>query len=82
MIEQSNRLPSDDARWHSVLARDAGADGAFVYAVSTTGVYCRPSCPSRRPRRANVAFFSDPRGRRRGRLPGVPPLPAARGAGR
>ena len=60
MIEQSNRLPSDDARWHSVLARDAGADGAFVYAVSTTGVYCRPSCPSRRPRRANVAFFPIP----------------------
>jgi AraC family transcriptional regulator of adaptative response/methylated-DNA-[protein]-cysteine methyltransferase len=47
----------DDAAWSAVLARDAGQDGAFVYAVRTTGVYCRPSCPSRRPRRENVSFF-------------------------
>jgi AraC family transcriptional regulator of adaptative response/methylated-DNA-[protein]-cysteine methyltransferase len=43
--------------WNSVVARDRTADGAFVYAVSSTGVYCRPSCPSRRPRREHVAFF-------------------------
>lgn len=43
--------------WQSVMSRDRGADGAFVYAVSSTGVYCRPSCPSRRPRREHVAFF-------------------------
>ncbi len=43
--------------WNSVVARDRHADGAFVYAVASTGVYCRPSCPSRRPLRANVAFF-------------------------
>jgi AraC family transcriptional regulator, regulatory protein of adaptative response / methylated-DNA-[protein]-cysteine methyltransferase len=43
--------------WNSVVARDRSADGDFVYAVSSTGVYCRPSCPSRRPRRENVAFF-------------------------
>jgi AraC family transcriptional regulator of adaptative response/methylated-DNA-[protein]-cysteine methyltransferase len=43
-----------------VLERDARQDGRFVYAVATTGVYCRPSCPSRRPRRENVAFFSGP----------------------
>ncbi|HZR24521.1 MAG TPA: bifunctional DNA-binding transcriptional regulator/O6-methylguanine-DNA methyltransferase Ada [Vicinamibacterales bacterium] len=43
--------------WNSVVARDRSADGAFVYAVASTGVYCRPSCPSRRPRRENVAFF-------------------------
>jgi len=49
---------SDDAqRWKSVLARNAARDGQFVYAVSTTGVYCRPSCASRRPRRDNVEFF-------------------------
>ena len=48
------------ARWASVLARDSGADGEFVYAVRTTGVYCRPSCPSRRPRRESVTFFSGP----------------------
>lgn len=43
--------------WQAVQARDAGQDGRFVFAVSSTGVYCRPSCPSRRPRRENVAFF-------------------------
>jgi AraC family transcriptional regulator of adaptative response/methylated-DNA-[protein]-cysteine methyltransferase len=48
---------SDDSQWAAVLARDANADGQFVYAVATTGVYCRPSCPSRRPRRENVRFF-------------------------
>jgi AraC family transcriptional regulator of adaptative response/methylated-DNA-[protein]-cysteine methyltransferase len=44
-------------RWEAVLARDRTADGAFVYAVATTGVYCRPSCPARRPRQENVVFF-------------------------
>jgi AraC family transcriptional regulator, regulatory protein of adaptative response / methylated-DNA-[protein]-cysteine methyltransferase len=51
---------SDDPRWNAVLARDAARDGEFVFAVSTTGVYCRPSCPSRRPRRENVEFFGRP----------------------
>lgn len=49
-----------DPRWCSVLDRDAAADGRFVYAVRTTGVYCRPSCPSRRARPANVVFFDTP----------------------
>jgi AraC family transcriptional regulator of adaptative response/methylated-DNA-[protein]-cysteine methyltransferase len=44
--------------WESVLRRDASADDRFLYAVRTTGIYCRPSCPSRRPKRDNVAFFS------------------------
>jgi AraC family transcriptional regulator, regulatory protein of adaptative response / methylated-DNA-[protein]-cysteine methyltransferase len=52
---------SNDARWHAVLARDGASDGKFVFAVSSTGVYCRPSCPSRRPRRENVSFFVHPR---------------------
>jgi AraC family transcriptional regulator of adaptative response/methylated-DNA-[protein]-cysteine methyltransferase len=47
-----------DSRWQSVVDRDASADGAFVYAVSTTGVYCRPSCPSRRAKPENVAFYA------------------------
>lgn len=51
---QTDRMTS---MWNSVIARDRSADGAFVYAVASTGVYCRPSCPSRRPRRENVAFF-------------------------
>src|SRR5438094_2279204 len=50
----------EEARWQAVLARDAGVDGAFVYAVRSTGVYCRPSCPSRRPGREQVHFFDGP----------------------
>jgi AraC family transcriptional regulator of adaptative response/methylated-DNA-[protein]-cysteine methyltransferase len=44
-------------QWQQVLARDQHADGQFFYAVRSTGVYCRPSCPSRRPTRKNVSFF-------------------------
>ena len=43
--------------WQQVLARDASADGQFVYAVRSTRIFCRPSCPSRRPTRKNVTFF-------------------------
>ena len=46
--------------WQQVLARDPSADGQFVYAVKSTGIYCRPSCPSRRPERKNVTFFPTP----------------------
>lgn len=46
--------------WNAVAHRARAADGAFVYAVTTTGVYCRPSCPSRRPKRENVQFFPLP----------------------
>ena len=49
-----------DPRWNAVLARDAAHDGKFVFAVSSTGVYCRPSCAARRPRRENVQFFLAP----------------------
>jgi AraC family transcriptional regulator of adaptative response/methylated-DNA-[protein]-cysteine methyltransferase len=49
-----------DPRWARVLARDPAADGAFVYAVKTTGIYCRPSSPSRLPRPENVEFFDTP----------------------
>lgn len=47
-------------QWQAVLHRDRAADGAFVFAVKTTGVYCRPSCAARRPRRENVAFYLVP----------------------
>jgi len=56
-MPQTAQILNDAARWNAVLGRDRGADGLFVYAVSSTGVYCRPSCPSRRPRRDRVAFF-------------------------
>lgn len=48
----------NDPRWAAVLARDPAADSQFVYAVKTTGVYCRASSPSRLPRPENVEFFS------------------------
>lgn len=50
----------DDVRWQQVAARDRAADGRFVYAVTSTGIFCRPSCPSRRPRRDRVRFFESP----------------------
>ena len=46
--------------WQQVLARDTSADGQFVYSVKSTGIYCRPSCPSRKPERKNVKFFPGP----------------------
>jgi AraC family transcriptional regulator of adaptative response/methylated-DNA-[protein]-cysteine methyltransferase len=53
MIEPEQHL------WEATLHRDSRLDGFFYYAVVTTGVYCRPSCPSRRPRRENVRFFRE-----------------------
>ena len=54
------KIETADPRWDAVIARDAKQDGQFVFAVSTTGVYCRPSCAARRPRRENVQFFARP----------------------
>src|SRR5579871_3141008 len=48
-----------DPRWRQVIARDKSADGTFWYSVQTTGVYCRPSCPSRRANPANVTLHDD-----------------------
>ncbi|MCA9705634.1 MAG: bifunctional DNA-binding transcriptional regulator/O6-methylguanine-DNA methyltransferase Ada [Myxococcales bacterium] len=64
MPSSSTRAPrrcatEEDPRWAVVIARDRTADGTFVYSVSTTGIYCRPSCPSRRPRPRHVAFHRD-----------------------
>lgn len=49
----------DAARWRAVLARDRASDGRFVTGVLSTGIYCRPSCAARHPRRENVRFFAD-----------------------
>src|SRR5438270_5036227 len=51
---------SEIRQWEAVMSRDPNQDGRFVFAVSSTGVYCRPSCPSKRPRRENVTFFRRP----------------------
>lgn len=52
-----NASPTADPRWALLAARDPAADGEFWYGVSSTGVYCRPSCPSRAAKPANVTFF-------------------------
>src|SRR6266702_5171701 len=59
---QSNLAPNISAHaaaryWRATLARDSQADGSFVLAVRSTHIYCRPSCPARRPLRRNVIFF-------------------------
>lgn len=51
---------AEDRYWEAVVARDSKRDGEFFFAVSSTGVYCRPSCAARRPRRENVQFFRTP----------------------
>ncbi|HXO87270.1 MAG TPA: bifunctional DNA-binding transcriptional regulator/O6-methylguanine-DNA methyltransferase Ada [Candidatus Acidoferrales bacterium] len=48
------------SQWRAVESRDRRADGSFVYAVRSTGIYCRPSCPSRKPHREQVVFFPLP----------------------
>ena len=48
----------NDPRWAAVMSRDASADGSFFFCVKTTGVYCRPSCPARTPKRENVEFHA------------------------
>jgi AraC family transcriptional regulator of adaptative response/methylated-DNA-[protein]-cysteine methyltransferase len=59
-MDRKHQRKQHDNRWQSVLARDSRLDGAFVFAVRSTGIYCRPSCPSRRPGRQQVVFFSVP----------------------
>src|SRR2546428_14071183 len=55
-VQPTEKL-NDTARWNAVVAHNREADGLFVYAVHSTGVYCRPPCPSRRPRRDRVSFY-------------------------
>ena len=56
--DMPSRFRSDEERWAAVLDRNSGAHDAFLYSVATTGVYCRPGCPSRRPRREHVRFHA------------------------
>lgn len=59
MVERA--VIADEGKcWNAVVARDAALDGHFVYAVVTTGIYCRPSCSTPTPLRRNVRFFADP----------------------
>jgi AraC family transcriptional regulator of adaptative response/methylated-DNA-[protein]-cysteine methyltransferase len=56
----TQRFVTDEERWQAVIDRNRAADGAFFFSVRTTGVYCRPSCGARLPRRENVAFHASP----------------------
>ena len=56
-VNDSRRI-SDEAAWAAVIARDRTMDGRFVTGVLTTGIYCRPSCAARHPKRENVRFFA------------------------
>ena len=49
----------EDRYWQALCERDAAFDGRFVFAVRSTGIFCRPSCPARRPARERVAFYAD-----------------------
>jgi AraC family transcriptional regulator of adaptative response/methylated-DNA-[protein]-cysteine methyltransferase len=53
-------MKTEERKWEAIAAKDTRFDGQFVFAVSSTKIYCRPSCPSRRPRRENVTFFDLP----------------------
>ena len=59
-IVTSNNIVNEEIFWTAVVARDRRMDGQFVFGVSSTKIYCRPSCPSRRPHRERVSFFSLP----------------------
>ncbi|OZG75529.1 bifunctional transcriptional regulator/O6-methylguanine-DNA methyltransferase [Hahella sp. CCB-MM4] len=56
-LQPKEQLTEQDSRWIAVQNRDPAAEGTFLYAVITTGVYCRPTCPSRLPKLENVRFF-------------------------
>lgn len=57
-LEKDDLYATDEQRWAAILNRDREADGKFYYSVATTGVYCRPCCGSRQPRRENVQFYA------------------------
>ena len=61
VLARDTTSPSlDDVRWMAVSTRDPRAEGSFLYGVRTTGVYCRPTCHSRLPRRENVSYYASP----------------------
>ena len=63
MQSSSNNLDSQQVeaeRWAAILSRNSEFDGKFVFAAQSTGIYCKPSCPAKHPRRANVVFYSGP----------------------
>src|SRR4051794_35016799 len=60
LVRDEGHVMDEERYWQAVLARETSMDGAFVYAVRSTGIFCRPVCPSRRPNREQVVFFAQP----------------------
>src|SRR5260370_3939102 len=63
MLQVTTTMPNvmdNPELWNAVVSRDRSRDGSFVFAVRSTGIYCRPSCPARRPRPEQVSFFQVP----------------------
>ncbi len=58
--DSPSSFSTPEEKWQAVLSRDPTADGHFIYAVLSTGIYCRPTCSSRRPLRKNVEFYANP----------------------
>jgi AraC family transcriptional regulator, regulatory protein of adaptative response / methylated-DNA-[protein]-cysteine methyltransferase len=58
VAQAESRYRTEQERWAAVVGRDRRADGLFVYSVCTTGIYCRPACPSRLARRENIRFHA------------------------
>jgi len=58
--ESPEKTLTNEAKWKAVLSRNKSYDGAFVFGVRSTGIYCRPSCPAKRSKRENVLFFAEP----------------------
>ena len=65
MTREKTQLEENENRWRAVLSRDETCDGAFVYGVLSTRIFCRASCPSRKPKREGAQFFDSPEDARR-----------------
>ena len=74
-------LEDPERCYQAAQSKDSRFDGWFFCAVTSTGIYCRPSCPARTPKRAEHALLPDRGGGAAGRLPGLPALPARRHPG-
>jgi AraC family transcriptional regulator, regulatory protein of adaptative response / methylated-DNA-[protein]-cysteine methyltransferase len=59
-VPARQRFEHEDDRWQAIVNRDRSAEGSFVLAVHTTGIFCRPGCPARTPKRENTSFFDTP----------------------
>lgn len=60
LMNTTDIMGTNEERWQAVIERDKRFDGEFVFAVRSTGIFCRPTCPARRPRRENVVFYTVP----------------------